>query len=231
MISRLDLTAIQPKVIVEVGNSVGGSSGLLKKRYPDATVLTMDATLSFLQYAKQNQQVDKDYLCASAEQLPLKEYDIDLVFANLFLPWCHDINAVLLEWQRVLKPNGLLMFSTLGPDTLREVPSHLLQLIDMHNVGDAMVHAGFLDPVMDVDYLTLTYRSRAQLIHELQATGSLPSDIVWLDSALLPDAENLFPVTYEIVYGHAWGQGAKPGFSADSEGEVRIPLSAIKRGK
>lgn len=229
MISRLDLVAIQPKVILDIGCSLGESSELLKKRYPDAKVLAIDATFPFLQYAQKKQRDLTKYLCADAVQLPLKEYGADLIFANLLLPWCDDINTIFFEWQRILKPNGLLMFSTLGPDTLRELPNHQLQLIDMHNVGDALVHAGFLDPVMDVDYLTLNFRAEAQLIHELQSTGFLPFEGEWRTPALLPNAEGVFPVTYEIVYGHAWGPGMKDGFAADEQGEVRIPISAIKR--
>jgi malonyl-CoA O-methyltransferase len=218
IISRLDLISLQPKVIVDVGCGVAESSDLLKKRYGDAEVLAIDANFNFLHYAQQNQSSKIRYFCADAHQLPVKEYSVDLIFANLLLPWCHDIYALIHSWQRVLKPNGLVMFSTLGPDTLRELPQHSLQLMDMHNVGDALTQAGLIDPVLDVDYLTLTYREQKQLTHELQVTGcvSMTETIPEIISAL----------TYEIVYGHAWGRGH---FIANEQGEVRVPLSVLRR--
>ncbi|TAK75366.1 MAG: methyltransferase domain-containing protein, partial [Gammaproteobacteria bacterium] len=175
MLTRLDWMTLQPKTIVDIGCGTGGLSLQLQERYPEAKVIAIDITESMLRQAKS----PLTRLCADAVALPLKSQSVDLLFANFLLPWCHtDIKKVLQEWRRVLRVEGLLMLTALGPDTLREWRGVLNEadtppLIDMHDIGDVLMEAGFSDPVLDVDYYTTTYREVNQLLYELKASGMM----------------------------------------------------------
>lgn len=212
MIERLELVTLQPKLIANLGCETEYFAELLKKRYADAEI--------------------KNF--AEDEILPFADHSVDLIFANLFLPWCKDLNKIFREWRRVLRPEGLLMFSSFGPDTLIELRENhaneiLINLVDMHNLGDELTHARFADPVMDVEYLNVTYRELKTLMQELQATNMLLSDVT--EVQLTPNDKNVFSLTYEIVYGHAWGPDPGVDHVADEEGVVRIPLSHLRRGR
>ena len=163
--------------------------------------------------------------CADAERLPLAAGSLDLVFSNLALQWCRP-EAVFSEAARVLRPGGLLIFSTFGPDTLKELRgafaaadghAHVNTFIDMHDLGDALVHAGFADPVMDMEMITLEYACVEAVARDLKAIGarnSLPGRPRGLSgrgrwrqviAAYEKDRRNgVLPASYEVVYGHAW---------------------------
>ena len=230
MLSRLDIVRLQPKVILDAGCTVGQGTALLKQYYPNAQVLAMESALPLLHYA--NEQQAADWVNAEAEQLPLKDHSVDLIFANLLLPWCDDAQKIFYEWRRVLRPEGLLMFSSLGPDTLQELRGKLFSLtapkfVDMHDVGDMLTQAGWMDPVMDIEYITMTYRESEKLIRELQVVGMIAHDEVPVQ--LEKNEANVYPITFEVVYGHAWGPGVAKGFKADDEGVARIPLAHLRR--
>lgn len=232
MMARLEWMAIKPQTILDVGCGVGWGTHLLQQRYPEARVMGVDTAKALLQFAEQTYPNTAQWICAEAGQIPLPERSVDLVFANLVLPWCSDsdVETMLREWLRVLRPNGLLMLSSLGPDTLREWPDrHLLlpQMMDMHNVGDALLQVGFLDPVLDVDYLTLTYREQAALLRELYVTSMLESD--QMPVALTKNVDGVFALTYEVVYGHAWRPSIDAGYKMDKSGVVKIPLSHLRK--
>lgn len=194
MVARLDYMTLQPKLILEVSSIGSEGRDLLKKRYPDAQIVSE----------------------------ALQAYSVDLIFANVVQS---DFKKNFQVWRSILKPNGLLMFTTLGPDTARELRDQieLPHFTDMHDIGDALVEAGFLDPVMDAEHLTLVYRSEAQLVDELQLG---PQHFIFEKNA-----DNSFPLTYEIIYGHAWGPGAPQGYAADEAGTVKIPVSILKQKK
>jgi malonyl-CoA O-methyltransferase len=218
MINRLEWMALQPKITLDIGSGIGEGSDLLKKRYPDAQVLAMDQAFTFLSDGKTKQTEKIGWVNGDVTQLPLKSYTVDLIFANLLLPWCDDFSLALQELYRVLKPGGLFMFSCLGPDTLQEIPAArnllLPDLIDMHHIGDAVLQAGFKEPVMDVQYFTLQYHSKEKLIRELYASGM----VVENDFVIHQDE---CAVSYEVIYGHAWGGG--------DAGEVRISIDKIQK--
>lgn len=200
MLERLTLVALQPKRIYEAGNSFG----LLKKQYPHAEIITSD--------------------------LFAEDSSIDLLFANLVLPWSKNIEITLREWQRILRPEGVLMFTSLGPDTLTEIQDNQILLpkpVDMHLLGDALMQAGFADPVMDVEHFTVTYRDYNQLLQELKMTKMISEQQQSLK--ITKNSEGIFELSYEIVYGHAWGIEKKAGYVADETGTVKIPLSDLKR--
>jgi len=164
-------------------------------------------------------------VCADAVRLPFADGSIELILSNLMLQWC-DPDAVFAEFRRVLAPHGLLSFTTLGPDTLRELRtawgevdtrSHVNQFIDMHDLGDALVRGGFAAPVLDVERYTLTYLDLRRVAADLKATGAhnatkgRPKGLTGraqfaaVQSAYEPFRQDgRLPATYEVVFGHAW---------------------------
>lgn len=247
MIERLDVMRILPITILDLGAGTGYGTQLLQKRYPDATVIALDLAEKML-----NNQTYRDHpykLCADAEQLPLANNSIDLIFSNLMLPWCNDIEVVFQEVKRVLKPNGLFLFSTFGPETLKELRfswarvdngSHVHLFFDLHDIGDALLRAHFSDPVMDMEMLTLTYKTAKQSLDDLRISGMYN---ILKDRKKTLTGKHLFqrfmenyktwrqqdgmlPNTYEIAYGHAWKINATEKLRSN---EIAIPVSALKR--
>lgn len=235
MLSRLQWMTLNPQVIVDMGCGVGRFAQQLNERFKAATVIGMDWAHPMLNAAKQQANSTIHWIGADTFALPLRDHSVDLIFANLLLPWCHDVKAVLVEWRRVLKPDGLLMFSSLGPDTLSSlrdfVKSYQLpNLTDMHVQGDALIKAKFLEPVLDVEHITLQYRDMLTLVKELQDTAMLsqtfPDDLVEKMQTQLSKEE--WQVTYEIVYGQAFAPGVVTEFEADEAGTVRVPVHYLK---
>lgn len=227
LLSRLDWMTITPSVILDVGCGAGLLSQKLKTHYPNATVISIDQSENMLRYAQQKNSVNA--LCAEAETLPFLNNSVDILIANFLLPWHANPKALFAEWQRVLRPNGLLLFSGLGPDTLQEYHAifadYLPQLIDMHDIGDELVQAGFSDPVLEVEHYTLTYRDQVTLLRELQESGlviGLP-----LVDLLQPNEEEIYSLTCEVVFAHAWKQEKQS--STSSDGTTHISLASLRR--
>jgi len=180
-------------------------------------------------------------ICADAERLPFADSRFDLVFSNLMLQWCVELEAVFAELQRVLRPGGLLLFTSFGPDTLSELRgswqqvdgySHVNAFPDMHDVGDALVRARFADPVMDVERITVTYPDVWKLMRELKQIGAhnvtagRPRGLTGkarmqrlVGAYEQYRSQGVLPASYEIVNGHAWSTSA----------ECAISLESIKR--
>ncbi|TMG99686.1 MAG: malonyl-ACP O-methyltransferase BioC [Betaproteobacteria bacterium] len=245
MAQRLDYIKLAPLTILEAGCGTGGAIGELALRYPSARILALDVALPMLTAARRRVRGSRSmlrkllaplmphangaepfFVCADIESLPLRGVAFDLVWSNLVLVWANDLPRVLAECRRVLKVGGLLTFTTLGPDTLKELRAafvrsdgytHTNRFIDMHDVGDMLIEAGFADPVMDMEQLTLTYSEPRALLEELKAVGAsnatrgrprgLMGRARW--QRMLAALERLrrdgrVPATFEIIYGHAW---------------------------
>lgn len=227
LLSRLDFMSIQPKTIIDMGAGAGQFSAALKKKYQQASVYAYDLSLAMLQA---HETSGYQMFCGDAEHLPFKNQSIDLIFANLLLPWHSNSQILFKEWKRVLKPNGLLLFSSLGLDTLKEWQTILCEkttpiFMDMHDLGDALLHVGLADPVLDVDYFVLSYQNKNRLVHELLASG------MWFPSQDEEKSKH-FPepkpweVTYEIIYGHAFGPiNPKP----NSSQEIKISMGELRK--
>jgi malonyl-CoA O-methyltransferase len=226
--SRLEWMTLKPNTMIDVGCATGDAASMLKKQYPNAHLIAIDSSFAMLEYAKKNLS-HLDAVCAAFPALPFADHSIDFILANLIVPWCQELPALIAEWRRVLRPNGLLMLTALGPDTLRELhdlPLAFPQLMDMHTVGDLLTQAAFSHPVLDVDYFTLTYRDQKKLWAELQVTGMIAGET---DSIQLEKSDNHYALSVEIIFAHAFAPDLQGKHIADEKGEVRIPLSHILR--
>ncbi|MES9903489.1 MAG: malonyl-ACP O-methyltransferase BioC [Sedimenticola sp.] len=248
MIARLDYIKLQPQVILDVGSGTGVATVELSKRYKKAKVIALDFALPMLQQVRKRGSWLRRprCLCGDFDQLPLAEKSVDLIYSNVAIQWSNDLDATFSEFRRVLKPGGLLMFSTFGPDTLKELRSawsaadghsHVSTFIDMHDVGDALVRTRFSDPVMDVDRLTLTYSNVAGLMRDLKVLGAhnVTSNrhkgltgkgrLQAMENAYEQfRRDGLLPAGYEVVYGHAWAP------EREEEGRsVEVPFDQLRR--
>jgi len=250
---RLELITLQPKTIVDLGAGTGISSKLLRQRYPKASIIAVDIADAMLQQQRNTQPHKKTWqICADAEHLPLRPQSVDLIFSNLMLHWCPTQAAVFDEIKRALTPHGLLLFSTLGPDTLKECRAswatvdnfqHVNDFIDLHDVGDALLKADFRDPVMDMDMITLQYSAVNDLLRDLKQLGahninaarnkSLTGKQAWQQFHSAYQHYRLdndkYPASYEVIYGHAWGTEEKSTSAMDQYGEVHISVDHILR--
>ena len=261
LLDRLSLVTLQPQQILDLGAGTGRNLSLLAKRYPKAQLFALDIATAMVQHARKNHQKQVgfkrwlpnskpvQFLTGDAEKLPLADNSMDLIYANLALQWC-DPRTSFAEIQRVLRPDGLLMFTTLGPDTLHELRQswaevddypHVNLFYDMHDVGEAMMAANLAEPVLDTDRYTLTYDTAMALMKDLKILGARNVNTTRrrgltgkqtmnnVAKAYEQFRENgVLPATYEVVYGHAWA-GNKQQQQRQEDGSIAIPISKIQR--
>ncbi len=256
LLGRLAPFNFKPQVVLDLGAGTGRWTGELKRLYRRALVIAMDLAPGMLHEARRHQPLFRRFerVCGDAMRLPLSDSSVDVIFSSLMLQWCEPPDEAFAEIRRVLKPGGFFAFTTLGPDTLRELRtaweradgttqehSHVNHFLDMHDVGDALVRAGLSEPVLDVDRLQLTYPDALALMRDLKAIGAhnvtagRPRGLVGRARLRrMQDAYEAFrkngklPATYEVVYGAAWGTSGRPA-SALIDGEARIAPGAIRR--
>ena len=252
LLERLDVVRLEPAVVLDLGAGTGHASLALKRRYRSSQVIALDLAEGMLREASRRQTLLRRFrrVCAQASALPLRDGSVDLVFSNLMLQWCQDPDAVFGECRRVLKPGGLLTFTTFGPDTLVELRrawaaadsrTHVNRFIDMHDLGDALVRSGLAEPVMDVERFTLTYAEVRDLMRDLKDIGAHNANagrprgltgkgtlarMTAAYEALRKDGR--LPATYEVVYGQAWCPVAPPRRKG-LPGEVVVPIGRIGR--
>jgi malonyl-CoA O-methyltransferase len=233
LLRHLDPVRLDPRRILDLGTGTGAFLPALRERYPKSDVVALDLAVPMLELAsRRSGWLDRHLfgraarlVCGDAERLPLAGASVQLVFSNLALQWCRP-ELAFAEAHRVLATDGLFIFSTFGPDTLRELRAafqaagggaHVNTFIDMHDLGDALVHAGFADPVMDMETLTLEYSSVEAVARDLKAIGArnalpdrprgLGGRAAWRKVVAEYEArrrDGALPATYEVVYGHAW---------------------------
>jgi malonyl-CoA O-methyltransferase len=214
MLERLDYMKLAPRRILDAASGPPGRA--LAKRYAGAQVLALDFSLGMLRAGKRS-LLRKNPLrvCGDLEQLPLEAEAIDFTWCNMALHWLSDPLPALREFARVLSPEGLLMFSTLGPDTLKELraaagASRVHAFTDMHDLGDMLVAAGFSAPVMDMEMIEIEYTKGKNLLADLRATGQTSArgdrarGLAGRRFAEALRARLAAKATFEVVYGHAW---------------------------
>ena len=270
MHERLTLVKLTPQRVLDAGCGVGADLSALQKHYPDAEILGLDAVPAMLESTRQRrhaalsslnrllsqwlpgrktaaQGTDAGLLCGDFAQTPFGVNAVDLVWSNLALHWHPQPDRVFAEWRRILRVDGLLMFSCFGPDTFKELRAALaagdahgavtrvLPFVDMHDFGDMLVHAGFATPVMDMETITVTYESVDRLFSDVRAWGGNPQADrprgllgrrAWakVEAALEQQrsADGRIGLTFEVVYGHAFRP--VPRTTSDGESIVRLDL-------
>jgi len=239
LLERLELTDLEPRLVLDAGAGTGLGGRALKRRYPKARVLAVDSAPGMLYAAgaRGSWWRPLSRICADAARLPLPDASVDLVFSNFMLPW-GDPERVLAEFRRVLAPRGFLTFTSLGPDTLRELRAawasvdscpRVHTFIDMHDLGDALVRSGFAEPVLDVERYTLEYADVSRLAADLKAVGEVnalagrskgltsPRKFGAMRAAYEAQRRNgRLPATYEVVFGQAWAPRDSSGRAGPS---------------
>ena len=218
MLERLDYVKLAPRRVLDAGS--GPPRRGLGRRYPKAAVIALDFSLAMLPPRTLLERLRGRNifpLCGDLERLPLADGAVELVWSNMALHWLGEPLAAFREFRRVLAPEGLLMFSTLGPDSLKELRSaagaaRVHRFIDMHDLGDMLLAAGLSNPVMDMEMLTLRYRDADGLLGDLRASGQTsaradrPRGLVGraFRESLRRGLGDRPDATFEVVYGHAW---------------------------
>jgi len=250
LVDRLEMYEAVPGLILDVGAGTGRGSAALKKRYPKAQVIAVDLALPMLKAAKQHTGWLKPFgrVVADAYTLPVPDHSVDILFSNLCFQWCEDTKRLFAECARVLKPGGLLSFSTFGPDTLHELraawaeadeQAHVARFLDMHDIGDAMLAQGLRDPVLFAERYTLTYPEPRALLDELRGLGANNADSdrqrgltgkqhyrKMLAAYEAMRTDGVIPSTWEVVTAHAWGP---PDGQSRREGEGEIASFPIDK--
>lgn len=259
MRERLQLIKVAPGKILDAGCGDGADLHMLQADFNQAVVLGLDASLEMLAEARRQRSANTSQLrkflpqwlplpaaafpapalaCGDFASLPLAPSTVDLLWSNLALHWHPQPDRVIAEWRRVIKTDGLLMFSAFGPDTFKQLRDafalhdrfpHVLPFVDMHDFGDMLVHAGFSTPVMDMETITVTYPTVERLLSDIRALGGLPLEsrrksltgrqrwkrmTAALEDMRRPDG--LLPLTIEVVYGHAFLPVPKKTASGES---------------
>jgi malonyl-CoA O-methyltransferase len=270
MHERLALVKLAPQCILDAGCGEGADLPVLQNRFSEARILGLDGSLGMLSVARHRRlaarsavnrlfskwlpsgataksTLNDGLLCGDFSQVPLGMHAFDLIWSNLALHWHPQPDRVFAEWRRILRVDGLLMFSCFGPDTFKELRAafrsvdeslHVLPFVDMHDLGDMLVNAGFSTPVMDMETITVTYESLEKLWKDVRACGGNPLATrrrgligaqVWrqvsdsLEKMRRPDGK--IHLTFEVIYGHAF----KPLPRMTAAGETIIRLDRNKK--
>lgn len=252
MLQRLDYVKLQPARILDAGSGTGWGTRQLAQRYPAASIIALDIAQGMLQVAREQARGWRKFfstnrqslVCADVEALPFPAQSMQLIWSNLTVQWCNDLPQTFVELNRVLKVDGLLMFSTFGPDTLKELRAaflgvdgynHLNRFADMHDIGDMLVAGGFAEPVMDMETITLTYADVKAVMQDLRSIGAhnvtagrapgMMGKAAW--GKVVQNYERLrrdgrLPATFEVIYGHAWKP--QPKKIADGRAIIQTPF-------
>jgi len=249
LLERLDYIRLEPELVLDLGAGTGYAIPGLRRRFGTARILALDFAPAMLLEARDRGRSSPperpDCVCADVENLPLADASVDLIFSNATFQWCNDIQGTFGECLRVLRPGGLLLFTTFGPDTLWELRdawaaadghSHVSPFPDMHDVGDALVRTRFAAPVMDVERLTVTYERTRDLMRDLKILGAHNATstrargltgrrrLLAMEQAYETHRrDGRLPASYEVVYGHAWApEQRRP------EGARVIPVDTVR---
>ncbi len=253
LLDRLDVLTLEPQVVLDAGCADGQALAPLQARYPSAQVIGVDVSSRMLALAAarcQDSGVDAAVERGDLHALERPSGSVDLVFCNLALAWCYDTEGVLAQFRRILKPGGVLHFATFGPDTVAQLRKawpagdrdvHVHYFYDMHDIGDALARAGFAEPVMDAEPLTLTYTATGALRRDLKGAGysnlarGRPRGLggrgrlAHFEQALAAGRrDGRLPLTYELVYGQAFATERRPN-KVLPDGDIAVAFEDLGR--
>ena len=226
LLERTAFNRRAPAQVLDLGCGTGAGSAKLKQIFRKAQVTGLDTSMGMLSRLRRRSGMLKPIrgVCGDMGSLPFATRSADMLFSNLATYWCPDPMAMFSEFRRVLRPDGMLLFSTLGPETLRELKAvwtgvdeqvELPEFPDLMEIGNALMAAGFREPVMDMEVITLSYPDLPSMLEELEATGNAllvrgwdrrlgaESALEQAYSAFGPDGKYL--LSFEIIYGVAFG--------------------------
>lgn len=251
LVERLDYVNLDVARVLDLGCGTGRLGRLLARRYRRALLVESDLALPMLQSARARAPrwfSRHRHVCADAERLPFAPDSFDLVLSSLALQWCENLPEVFAGTRRALREGGLFLFTTLGPDTLRELRAafaassaggHVNRFVDMHDIGDLLGHAGFADPVMETEYLTVEYPDVLTLMRDLKGIGATNARTdrgrglfgrrqfrALTEAYERHRCDGQLPATYEVIYGHAWAVRPRPTKVA---GEQYFPLDRLRK--
>ena len=255
LLDKLDDIKIKPSGILDLGSGTGTAAKFLAKKYSGTRIFETDFALNMLRLSAASSPrffSRQRHVCAAAEQLPIVANVMDMVYSNLMLQWCNYPDLVYAEVNRVLRPGGLFIFSTFGPDTLKELRQswrsvddriHVNAFFDMHDVGDAVIRAGFENPVMETEKFTLTYDDVLTLLQDLKQIGAQNVNKGRRHTLtakerlkrMIAEYEKLrrdgkLPASYEVIYGHAWRRSSGPRKkSMKAQASFVVPVSSISK--
>jgi len=248
LLERLNIMRVNPKRVLDFGARTGYTTEHLQRRYPDAEVIGSDYSSLLLSQAKEVREQPLHLVTGDYVELPFATHSFDLIFSNLALQWSNHIQITVEEFQRVLKPGGLLLFTTVGRDTLKELRAsfadekyHVHPFFDMHDIGDLLKELHFENPVMDVEILTVRYATVSALLQDLKLTGAnntlkgRPKGLMgkqqWQTMLAhyerLRDDQGVLPATIELIYGHAFSPFQKTQITKGGA-EVFVSLEQLK---
>ena len=252
----------RPSRVLDVGSGPGTAALAMQRRWPEAQVIALDLALPMLAHAREHLAArplrerlpwkrTPALVCADARALPLPDASVDVLVSNLCIQWIEDLPALFAGFRRVLRPDGLLLLSTFGADTLVELRAAFAQADEAPHVspfatiaqfGDALMSAGFRDPVLDRDVFALGHPNLASLMRELRALGATNALTTRRRSLTgrarfaraeaayerLRTSEGELPVTWEVIYAHAWGPPPGAPIRVGGVDEVRVPVSSLR---
>ena len=248
LFSRIWPMSVDARVVVDLGSATGSAGRQLAKRFRGARVVAVDSSHRMLGKLLRKRRWFSRITAVQgdARALPFADASVDVIFANMLLPWIDEPGVTFSEIARVLRKDGLFAFATLGPDSLFDLREawraadsgvHVRQFEDMHNLGDALVRAGLRDPVLDVDRLSVSYRNSAALFRDITATGARNTlqrrarSLVgrrrfkaMTDALFGADGAGEATLQFELVYGHCWGCGPRDDASGVPIDAANIPL-------
>ena len=249
LLDRLEYVEGEPARVLDVGCGPGNAALTLRRRWKAAHVVALDLALPMLRRIRPGWLHPLARVNADARALPLADASVDVLFSSLCMQWIDDVPALFDEFRRVLRPRGYLAISTFGPDTLHELRAawaqvdrapHVGRFADIARVGDALMQAGFRDPVLDAERFTLTYADAGALMRELKAIGATNADAArtrgltgksqWrgmLEAYESYRQDGLLPATYEVIYAHAWSP--EPGQPRRGRGSDEIATFPVDR--
>ena len=230
LFKKLDLIEVRPSVILDLGCGTGRNGVILKEKYQNIRLINYDFSINMLQEAKKNQHkvlgTKSEFICGDIEELSFSENTFDVIWSTSSLQWCNNLSDIFKKAKSILKPGGLFIFSTFGPNTLFELRNITKKIsnyqktnnfIDALSITEKLINEGFIDPFVDSEEFCLSYKDISKLFLDLRkigATSGFKNRNIGLSGKsflkLIIDGykeysyDGIFPATYEAIYGYAW---------------------------